>query len=132
MYFRRIPASAITSHEFAVIFSFIDTTAVAYVQYLRWGIPSLHAALLDKSPPSFPMTNTALKGLVSQTQVSATVCEIWFGRVNTPLRDDYQTKLLQETKFETAFHIYFSEPLVLYKLFGFEFSLQFMKFSLVV
>ena len=33
------------------------------------------------------MTNTALKakGLVSQTQVSAKVCETWFGRVIAPL-----------------------------------------------
>ena len=30
------------------------------------------------------MTNTALKGLVSQTQILAKVCETWFGRVITP------------------------------------------------
>ena len=49
--------------------------------YLRREIPSLRAPLLDKRTPPFPMTNTALKGLVSQTQVSAKVCETWFGRV---------------------------------------------------
>ena len=31
------------------------------------------------------MTNTALKGLVSQTQISAKVCKAWFGRVITLL-----------------------------------------------
>ena len=36
-------------------------------------------------PSPFPMTNYALKGLVSQTQVSAKVSETWFGRVIAPL-----------------------------------------------
>ena len=31
MYFHRIPASAITSQGFAIIFNFIITTAVSYV-----------------------------------------------------------------------------------------------------
>ena len=36
------------------------------------------------------MTNTSLNGLVSQTQISAKVCEAWFGRVKGLLNE--QTK----------------------------------------
>ena len=80
MYFHRIPASAITSHGFAIIFNFIITTAVAYVP--KMGDP-VHHYWTNATPP-FPMTNTALKSLVSQTHVSAKVCEMWFGRAITP------------------------------------------------
>ena len=48
------------------------------------------------------------------------------------LRGDHTTKLLHETKFETAFQKFFSEHLVLHNLFSFEFSLQFMKLGLFV
>ena len=82
MYFHLIPASAITSHGFAVIFNFIITTDVVYVPKME--IPSMRAPLLEKRTPPFPMTNTTLKGLVSQTQVSAKVCETWCDRVIAP------------------------------------------------
>ena len=58
MYFHRIPASAITSHGFAIIFNFIITTAVAY-------LPKMGDPVHDywtRAPPLFLMTNTAMNG----------------------------------------------------------------------
>ena len=40
MYFHRIPASAITSYGFAIIFHFIITTAVAYVPKMGDPVPA--------------------------------------------------------------------------------------------
>ena len=77
MHFPRVPASAVTSHRFPVPFNFIITTAVAYVPKMEhhW-----RSGLQGKRTPPFPMTNTALKGLVS-----AKVAETGFGRVIAPL-----------------------------------------------
>ena len=77
--FHRIPASAITSHGFTVLFNFIVTTAVAYVPKMGHPVPAY--LITGQARPSLPMTNTVLNGLVCQTQVSAKVIEASFGRV---------------------------------------------------
>ena len=49
MYFHRIPASAITSHGFAIIFNFIITTAVVYVPNM--GDPVLACTITGQAHP---------------------------------------------------------------------------------
>ena len=56
---------------------------MAYVPKMGHSVPACY--ITGQAHPSLPKTNTALKGLVLQTQISAKVCETWFGRVITPL-----------------------------------------------
>ena len=61
MYFHGIPASAITSHGFAIIFNFIITTAVAYVP--KMGDP-VHACTITGQPhPSLPSDKHCTEGI---------------------------------------------------------------------
>ena len=52
MYFHRIPTSEITSHDFAIIFNFIITTAVANVPKMGDPVPACTITGQEHSLPS--------------------------------------------------------------------------------
>ena len=60
MYFHRISASAITSHEFAIIFNFIITTAVAYVPKMGDIVPA--CTITEQRTPSLPNDKHSTEG----------------------------------------------------------------------
>ena len=61
MYFHRTPASAITSHGFAIIFNFIITTAVVYVPKMGDLVPA--CTITGQALPSFPNDKHCTEGI---------------------------------------------------------------------
>ena len=84
MYFHRIPAFAITSHGFAIIFNFIITTAVANVPKMGDPVPAC-TITGQAHPPSLPNDKHCTEGFGFTNSGFSKSLWNWVWSCNSPL-----------------------------------------------